>query len=326
MRVLLLYHPYVYPRFEQDFMDRVAELPAFNVRRADLAALSEGRLAGEGKVQPLAAYDAIIVFVAFNALRRAPQLDWQGFSGPRLLFDHDVIHNYSSMFDAKLNGLWGPEFRRHRFDVIVTSGGAVRRLLSDEGIAADWLPKAFEASRFADREGPRSGVVSYGSAYPGRKIAECALREAGTPVERLDTTPYPDLPGELTRYLAGMAVSTDITVPRSETDAMPAREVGMRTGLEPMAKYFECAGSGCCPVSDAMEDLAALGFTDGVNAITFSSHGELVDRMRWWLARPEVLREMGRAAARHVHAHHTWRHRAAELAALVRARLGSQSI
>ncbi|MBK6308225.1 MAG: hypothetical protein IPF47_21855 [Gemmatimonadetes bacterium] len=31
MRALLLHHPYTYPRFEQDFVDRVAELPEFDV-------------------------------------------------------------------------------------------------------------------------------------------------------------------------------------------------------------------------------------------------------------------------------------------------------
>ncbi|MBK8057957.1 MAG: hypothetical protein IPK33_08770 [Gemmatimonadetes bacterium] len=71
MRVLLLHHPYTYPRFEQDFVDRVAELPEFDV------------VADPGM---------------------APTLAWGDFTGLRVLMDHDIIQNYSDIFDATLGG------------------------------------------------------------------------------------------------------------------------------------------------------------------------------------------------------------------------------
>ena len=46
MKALLLHHPYVYPRFEQDFVRRIADLPEFDVARADIGALSLGVIAG----------------------------------------------------------------------------------------------------------------------------------------------------------------------------------------------------------------------------------------------------------------------------------------
>ena len=154
-------------------------------------------------------------------------------------------------------------FRRHRFDSMVTSGRAVQQRLAEDGIAADWTPKGFEPGRFADREGPREGVVSYGSAYACRVVAERAIAEAGLPLSRIAMTPYPELGAVLARFLACMAVSSDLSVPverRPYLNGVPAREIAMRPGLEPMAKFFEAAGAGCCPIADAMEDLEALGF------------------------------------------------------------------
>lgn len=317
MRLLVIHHPYARPRFELDFMQRLSEQPGVCVAVADLEALAEGRLIAPA---PLAQFDAVVMFVAFNRLRTAAALDWQGFTGRRVLFDHDAIQTYSDIFDDRLAGAWPAEFRRHKFDLLLTSSGAVRDRLEADGVPAAWLPKGFEASRFTDRPGSRAGLTSYGSAYACRKIAERALREGGVPVERIDTVPYPDLPGELARYLACMAVSSDLDVRHAERATLAgvaARDVAMRPGLEPMAKFFEAAGAGCCPVADAMADLSALGFRDGETAILFWSHAELVEKMRWWMERPDALRDLGRAAARKAHSAHTWAHRAAALPALL---------
>ena len=110
MRLLVIHHPYDRPRFEQDFVDRLSERPEITVAAADLAALAGGRLAGDGA---FAGFDAVAVFVAFNRLRSAPALDWQGFSGRRVLIDHDAIQNYSDIAGDTYAGAWPPAFRRH---------------------------------------------------------------------------------------------------------------------------------------------------------------------------------------------------------------------
>ena len=324
MKALLLHHPYQRPRFEQDFLDRVAELPGFDLARADLEALAEGRLAAAEGKRDLKGYDAAIIFVAFTALRHAPTLQWRGFSGLRVLLDHDVIQNYSDLFDTGLKGAWPPVFRRHRFDLMLTTGQGLQSRLENEGIRSAWLPKAFEAARFVDHPGPRAGLVSYGSAYLSRVTAERALRAAGLPLRRIDTTPYSELPGALTSYLACMASSSELSLPafwRRWLGYLPARFVPMRPGLEPMAKFFEAAGAGCCPVADAMSDLEPLGFKDGENSILFCSHRELVEKVRHWLARPDDLRRLGSSAARLAHARHTWTHRAGELRDILAAKV-----
>lgn len=322
MKILVLHHPYDRPRFEQDFLDRLGDRAAFDMRRADLAALAEGRLGGG-----LAGYAAVIVFVAFSRLRAAAALDWQGYGGLRVLFDHDAIQNYSDIFGPSLRGAWPTEFRRHRFDLLLTSGGAVQRRLAAEGIPAAWLPKGFAPERFQDLPGPRQGVVTYGSAYVCRKLAERALVAARLPLTRLPFTPYPELAPLLSRHLAALAISADLGGPhwlRGALRRVPARFVPMRPGLEPMAKLFEAAGAGCCPVADDMEDLGPLGFVEGQSAITFRTYRELVEKLDHWLARPEELRALGHAAARLAHERHGWDRRAATLEALIAAHLAGQ--
>lgn len=324
MRALLLHHPYTYPRFEQDFVDRIAELPEFDVAVADLAALDTGTLASTARSVELSHYDAIVVFVAFKRLRAVPTLNWGRYAGLRVLMDHDIIQNYSAIFDPTLRGTWPPVFRRHRFDSIVTSGNVVARRLEEDGIPADWVPKGFEPARFTDAPGRRRGIATYGSAYACRQVAERALTDARLPLTRLHTTPYAQLGAALSRFLGCMAVSSDLEAPfdpRAPRPGIAAREVPMRPGLEPMAKFFEGAGAGCCPIADAMEDLATLGFRDGENALTFRTHAELVEKLHAALKAPHTLRAMGGAAARLVHAEHTWAHRARALRDVIVARL-----
>lgn len=324
MRALLLHHPYSYPRFEQDFVDRIAELPEFDVATADLHALDAGVLAARDGPVELAPYDAVVVFVAFRRLRAAPTLSWGTFAGLRVLMDHDVIQNYSTIFDDTLGAAWPPVFHRHRFDAIVTSGRAIRDRLEDEGIAAEWVPKGFEPARFPTRSGRRSGVATYGSAYACRQVAERALRDAHIPLSRLDTTSYLQLGARLNQFLGCLAISSELDVPfeqRGALDRAVARDVPMHPGLEPMAKFFEGAGAGCCPIADAMDDLAPLGFRDGETCLTFRSHAELVEKLRSAVNNPATLQTMGTAAAALARDEHTWAHRARAMREAIARRL-----
>lgn len=324
MKALLLHHPYVYPRFEQDFIDRVAELPEFDVASADLRALDTGILATATGPVAASRYDAIIVFVAFKRLRSAPTLSWGDFSGLRVLMDHDIIQNYSDIFGATLLGTWPPTFARHRFDTIITSGRLVQTRLEEEGIVADWVPKGFEAVRFFDQRAPRASLVTYGSAYLCRQVAERAVTEAGFALTRLPMTPYLELGATLNRFLGCMAISSDLALPleqREHLHSMAARDVAIAPGLEPMAKVFESAGAGCCPIVDAMDDLHPLGFRDDETVLTFATHAELVDKLRAGLAAPDKMRAIGAAASKLAHAEHTWGHRALALREALRRRL-----
>ena len=324
MRVLLLHQPYSYPRFEQDFVNRIAELKEFDVVRANLEALDAGILASSlGPIQ-LSPYDAIVVFVAFKRLGAAAPLTWSGFSGLRVLMDHDIIQNYSDIFDPTLKGAWPLVFHRHRFDCVVTSGHAVQIRLQNDGVPADWVPKGFEPSRFVDRHGWRRGIATYGSAYACRQIAERCVCQSGLRLKRLPTTSYPKLGPLLNRFLGCMAISSDIDVPldqRSSLQNLSPCKVPIKPGMEPMAKFFEAAGAGCCPIADAMEDLHELSFLDGQTMLSFRTHDELVEKLNAALRSPKSMRLMGSAASRLAHEFHTWAHRADALRRAINKRL-----
>lgn len=324
MKALLLHHPYTYPRFEQDFIDRIAALSEFDVAPADLTALDAGILTAPDRAVELTRYDAVVVFVAFKRLRAAPTLAWGGFNGLRVLMDHDIIQNYSDIFDPTLKGAWPPVFQRHRFDLIITSGRAVQIRLLNDGLAAEWVAKGFEPTRFVDGQAPREGVVTYGSAYLCRQLAERAATDAGFSPTRLPMTPYLHLGTLLNRFLGCMAISSDIDLPLAERANLQhavARDVPIRPGLEPMAKVFEGAGAGCCPIVDAMDDLQSLGFRDQETALTFATQGELVEKLRAALSAPDKMRAIGAAAAKLAQAEHTWMHRAHALGDALRRRL-----
>ena len=150
------------------------------------------------------------------------------------------------------------------------------------------------------------------------------MREAGLPLTRLPTTPYLGLGALLNQFLGCMAISSDIDAPLDPGVALQntnAGEVRIRPGMEAMAKFFEGAGAGCCPIADAMGDLQSLGFRDGETALTFHTHAELVEKLRTALNTPEKLRAMGSAAARLARAEHTWAHRAQALRNVISSRL-----
>lgn len=324
MKALLLHHPYVYPRFEQDFLWHIGELPEFDIAACDLKALSQGMIAIAGEEAALSAYDAVVLFVAFKALRAAEPLDWRGFDGLRVLMDHDIVQNYSDIFGATLIGAWPPVFRKHRFDSIISSGGVIRDRLNEEGIAADWAPKAFEPARFRNRGGPRQGVVTYGSAYVCRQIAERAIWDAKLPLTRLAMTPYLELGTVLNGYAACLAISSDLDVSADARAALAssiARTTPIRPGLEPMAKFFEAAGAACCPIADAMSDLQELGFRDGETMLSFRTHDELVAKLEAALADTRTLCDIGARAAALAEAAHTWAHRAQTVSQSLKRRL-----
>lgn len=325
MKALLLHHPYVYPRFEQDFVWRIGELPEFDVAACDLNALATGAIATAGVEIDLKVYDAVVLFVAFKALRAAETLNWRSFSGLRVLMDHDIIQNYSDIFGPDLLGAWPPVFRRHRFDNIITSGGLIGDRLNEEGIAADWTPKAFEPARFASQGGARYGIISYGSAYVCRQIADRAVWDAKLPLTRIAMTPYLELGAVLNGYAACLAISSDLDGPAdARRDALAsfiARTVPMRPGLEPMAKFFEAAGAGCCPVADDMRDLHELGFRDGETVLSFHTHDELVAKLEAAFADARTLSDIGARAATLAEAAHTWAHRAQSVSQSLKRRL-----
>jgi hypothetical protein len=272
---------------------------------------------------------ACLFFVRFRELAAHPPFDWEGFAGIRAMYDFDINANYHNLAGTHhgalpLRGAWPPVVRAHRFDLVLTTGGRVRDALEDDGIAAEWLPKAYDHERLADRGGPRHGVCTFGQTYLSRAAVLHRLGRAGVAVERF-SCPYDELDDHLNRYAGALVCNLGAELRpgpwwRVVHRLVPSAGVTLGPGFEPMIKNFEVAGAGCAPICDRLEDLDALGFVDGETMVGWSDVDELVDVLRHHADRPDELVAVGRRAAAFVAANHTWAHRARRLEAILRER------
>jgi hypothetical protein len=85
-----------------------------------------------------------------------------------------------------------------------------------------------------------------------------------------------------------------------------------------MQKLFEGAGSGCAVFNDQMDELTDLGFKDNENLVIWLDFDELIDKLRWYRDRPEMLRDIGRSGQDLCRKTHTWDARMAQLDRLLR--------
>jgi glycosyl transferase family 1 len=266
-----------------------------------------------------AAYDAIVVFVRFRFLRDRPPIDWRGFTGRRVLLEHDAVHNYSRMAGDSLVGTWPPEVERQGFDLMIASGREVAERLAADGIPAVWVPKGYDERSFYDTGGARRGICHFGKRYAARAAMLRHLRRAGVSVSHV-AAPPDRLNAALNRFESCLVCNMEGTpafgvVGRALQHVMPGALVSVRPGLEAMIKNFEVAASGCAPFFDAIPELAQLGFVDGETAFVYSDFDELAERLH--TTPPERLHEVGRRAAVLARERHTWSHRVDQILAVI---------
>jgi hypothetical protein len=231
-----------------------------------------------------ASYDAIVVFVRFRFLRDRPPLDWRGFTGRRVLLDHDAVQNYSRIAGGRLFGAWPGEFERHGFDVAVVSGREVAARLGDEGVPSVWVPKGYDERSFFDAGTAREGICHFGKRYPARAAMLRHLRRAGVGVSHVAAPPE-QLNAVLNGYEVCLVCNMEGrpalgAVGRALQHVVPGALVDVRPGIEVMIKNFEVAASGCAPFFDAIPELSELGFVDGETAFVYSDFDELAERLR----------------------------------------------
>lgn len=85
-------------------------------------------------------------------------------------------------------------------------------------------------------------------------------------------------------------------------------------------RLFEATGAGACLVTDARRDLDEI-FALESEVVTYGSVEECVERVRWLLDHASAAADIGARGQRRTLAAHTFAHRAAELEALIEARL-----
>lgn len=267
-------------------------------------------------------FDAVVFFVKFKQLKLRPSINWDGFAGLRVLLDMDSFHDYGGWWGSPHVGGWTETIPRLGFDLIVVSGESSRRHFSALGIQTEVFHKGFDPAQFHDLDLPRRGLGHYGSPYGARLAMLRRVRKAGIEVGSIKV-PYPELNTTLNHFLA-IAVCNMTSLPRFGRFGRAIQRVAPGTflkigpGPEPMAKNFEAAAAGCAVFMDDNPDLEPLGFVDGETAIVYRDFDELIDKLRFWLERPEELRRIGQAAAALSLERHTWAQRAASLQEILR--------
>ena len=129
-------------------------------------------------------YDAAVVYVYFRELQQSEPISWGAFSGAKVLYEQDAVHNYVRMVDRTLLRAWPPGLKRHRFDAVVSTGRDVAGWLSTDGFPAHWLPKGFDATSFHFNRAVDAGVFALMAhrTWPGRQCrASCASRTPLSP-------------------------------------------------------------------------------------------------------------------------------------------------
>lgn len=274
-------------------------------------------------------YDACVWFVRFRELVRQAAFDWKDYAGCRVMYEWDAHANYHTMLNPVWIGRWPAEFRRHRFDVLVTTGKRCQELLEADGVPSYWLPKGFDRDLFFDREEERRGVCYFGDKYCSRRAMLHYLRSRAVEVEDV-TSKYDELNGRLNRHLACLVCNMGGTVRgglfRVANRIWPSRGVMLEPGIEPMQKNFEVAAAGCAPVFDWIEELSDLGFREGETMIAYRSFPELLEKLRHYESRPDELRRIGTNAGKLAAERHSWDHRAGQLDRFLHALKAGQSV
>jgi spore maturation protein CgeB len=96
-----------------------------------------------------------------------------------------------------------------------------------------------------------------------------------------------------------------------------SRESMARYGFSPATRVFEAAGAGACLITDHWEGID-LFLEPDAEVLVARDGDEVAEHLRQ--VTPERARAVGRAAMRRVLAEHTYRHRAAQLEALLETR------
>jgi hypothetical protein len=321
MRALVLVREPDRPRSEVGLLDALASDANFTLVRVEPPDFSRiGALGNE------AGADAVVVSVKYRDLLAAPDLDWRGYTGLRVMLEHDAWLNFALLSLAH-KGTYPSTFRRHGFDLLVASGADVAKRLREQGVAAAWVPKGYDDRVFYDEGRARAGVSTYGTSYPSRQAMARHLKRRGIRTAQLQV-PYLELGHELNRYFGCIVCNMDGRYPAGLPGKVvrrlaPGAFVRPRPGFEPMIKNFEAAAAGCAVFADSITELETLGFLDGDTIITYRTFGELVSRLRDYIDRPEALRTIGERAARLCAERHTWAHRVPQLARVLEDALGS---
>jgi hypothetical protein len=308
-------HAYDENRYTYGLVSGLAETTDLVLAEWEKMGTPSVRSAAETAQVDLADIDVCMTYMRFRLLMLEP-FDWSGFDGPRVLMEHDAWIGYSPAH-REWHGRFPEVYHRDGFDLMISTGRNTTARLRADGVNAVWMPKAYNAANFTDLGYERSGVCTFGTAWPSRRALIAQLGDLVTDV----SGPYDTLNERLNGHAGAIVCNMPGKPPLGKLGRAIRRKrpgfVRIYPGVEPMIKTFEVAGAGCAPIIDHQDELDELGFVPGRTCLTYRTFDEATELLRQ--ADVEELREIGRAAGELARSRHTWRHRAELVPQLIAA-------
>lgn len=168
-------------------------------------------------------------------------------------------------------------------------------------------PELHRPLPLTDEERARYGadVATFGNYYPYRARLVEPLLDAGLSLKLWGARPPRWLHHPVKKYWAGSTVIGD-----EKCKAMRAARIALNTnhyaGIGDVNKRtFELAGIGAFQLTDERAALADY-LVPGVEVATFRGRGDLLEKVRYYLARPEEREAIAAAGQRRAHREHTF--------------------
>lgn len=260
-------------------------------------------------------HSAVLVYVRFRLLKELQRIDWSEFKGPRLMYDEDTCQDrcYHRLGRGGALGRWTKAIQRLQFTDVITTDYHFMKDFSLPRVRCHWVPKYFNPSYLFPMEVERSGIGYYGVSYDARRAMLKALERKGVDIEVFRCS-YEELNAHLNRLQAcvvcnlaagfeedwrGIVRGSLQRIPKLRSwihRIAPGFGVRYEPTLGTMFKNFEIPATGCVPFVDWMEELSLLGYEDGKTAVVYENFDELVEKIRFYRERPELLDRIGRQA------------------------------
>ena len=266
----------------------------------------------------LTPYSAVVFCVRFRDLMQQDQLSWNGYSGLKVLLDQDSFMDFVGWHGrSPYEGMWIRTFQRLGFDLLLCTGQRSVEHFRVRGVPAELLYKGYDERYFYPLGVERDGICHYGNPYTARRNMLRVVRRAGVVVNEV-RAPYVRLNEDLNSSTSVIICNMTSEIPFGRIGAsieyrFPGSLMRLQKSPEPMIKNFEAMAAGCCVFADVTPDDSALGFEDGQTCVIYSDFDDLVDRIRHYQSRPDLLGEIGARGSQLVRERHTWVDRGHEL-------------
>lgn len=226
-----------------------------------------------------------------------------------------------------------PSLRRlRRYDLLVTPLPSVADTLSKRGLAAAYMPLAFD-TRVAELLGERTEPAQWGAVFIGslkrfRRWSSNRIVGAAAESAPIDFWGYGERQwrrgSAVRRNYHGPAWGLDMYQVLRDSRVAVNRHGDVAGSEAANMRLFEATGMGTMLITDEKTNLGDL-FTDGEEVVTYTDAAGLAERVRHYLAEEDERAAIARAGQTRTFRDHSYARRMAELAEILGPHLGSGS-